>query len=407
MPAPKKGPRFGGEPAHQRLMLANLAAHLFEAEARSPRPRPKAKVLRPYVEKLITKAKNGGVHQQRQVVATIHDKDVTHKLFAEIGPRYADRNGGYMRILKLGPRPGRQRAHGAHRTGVTPAVRSSSRERGALSDRASRRCPAQARRRVRRHRLPRLRRAARAAHGRGRARATRSRRCCAATTSRLDVRGPHRRRGARVGPGGVAVRRSPALDVDGVAARRSTRMLGPEVVVRDARARRRRRSTPATRRTWRAYRYTIVNRPAPDPFLARYAWWVPEPLDLSLLRLARRPVRRRARLRVVLPQGPRRHRRPSAACSSRAGSTSATACCATRSAPPRSAGRWCARSSARSSTWARARSGPARSSASSARGDRGRGTKDRRTSGTVSLGSRLLTRLRSLSSEHLRVRVRM
>ena len=66
----------------------------------------KAKALRPYVEKLVTKAKVGGVHKQRQVVATIHDKDVTHKLFVDIGPRYTDRNGGYTRILKLGPRPG-------------------------------------------------------------------------------------------------------------------------------------------------------------------------------------------------------------------------------------------------------------------------------------------------------------
>ena len=117
MPAPKKGKRFGRDPAHQRLMLANLASHLIEAGTSSP-PQP-AKALRPYVEKLVTKAKHGGVHKQRQVVATIHDKDAAHKLFAEIGPRYADRNGGYTRILKLGPAPRRQRAHGAHRIRVT------------------------------------------------------------------------------------------------------------------------------------------------------------------------------------------------------------------------------------------------------------------------------------------------
>lgn len=105
MPAPKKGPRFGGSPAHQKLLLANLAAHLFEAEAITT-TLAKAKVLRPYAERLITKAKLGGLHQHRQVIATIHDKQVTHKLFDEIGPRYADRNGGYLRILKLGPRPG-------------------------------------------------------------------------------------------------------------------------------------------------------------------------------------------------------------------------------------------------------------------------------------------------------------
>jgi len=105
MPAPKKGPRFGRDPAHHRLLMANLAAHLFEAEAIVTTV-AKAKALRPYAERLITKAKRGGVHQQRQVVATLHDKDVTHKLFRDIGPRYVDRNGGYVRVLKLGPRPG-------------------------------------------------------------------------------------------------------------------------------------------------------------------------------------------------------------------------------------------------------------------------------------------------------------
>ena len=105
MPAPKKGPRFGRDPAHQRLIMANLAAHLFEAGAIET-TLPRAKALRPYAEQLITKAKKGGVHQRRQVIAKIHDTDVTHKLFAEIGPRYTDRNGGYLRILKLGPRPG-------------------------------------------------------------------------------------------------------------------------------------------------------------------------------------------------------------------------------------------------------------------------------------------------------------
>jgi large subunit ribosomal protein L17 len=105
MPAPKKGARLGGDPAHQRHMLANLAASLFEAGAITTTV-TRAKALRPYAERLITKAKKGGVHQQRQVVARIHDKNATHKLFAEIAPRYEDRNGGYLRILKLGPRPG-------------------------------------------------------------------------------------------------------------------------------------------------------------------------------------------------------------------------------------------------------------------------------------------------------------
>lgn len=105
MPAPRKGPRFGGSPSHQRLMMANLAAHLFEAEKITTTV-AKAKALRPYAERLITKAKRGGVHNHRQVVAKLHDKQVAHKLFDDIASRYTERNGGYLRILKLGPRPG-------------------------------------------------------------------------------------------------------------------------------------------------------------------------------------------------------------------------------------------------------------------------------------------------------------
>ena len=106
MPAtPKKGRRFGGSSSHQRLMMANLAASLFAAEG-IVTTEAKAKALRPVAERMITKAKKGGVHNQRQVVAFIRDKDMASKLFAEIGPRYGTRNGGYTRILKLGPRHG-------------------------------------------------------------------------------------------------------------------------------------------------------------------------------------------------------------------------------------------------------------------------------------------------------------
>ena len=105
MPTPTKGPRLGKDPAHQRLMLANLAAHLFEAEA-IVTTEAKAKALRPYAERLITKARRGTVHDRRLVVAKLHDRDITQKLFDEIAPRYAERPGGYLRILKLGPRPG-------------------------------------------------------------------------------------------------------------------------------------------------------------------------------------------------------------------------------------------------------------------------------------------------------------
>ena len=105
MPQPKKGPRLGSNPSHQGLMLANLAASLFEHE-RIKTTEAKAKMLRPYAERLITKAKDGSVHKRRQVLAKIEDRNVAHKLFSDIGPRFATRNGGYTRILKLGPRNG-------------------------------------------------------------------------------------------------------------------------------------------------------------------------------------------------------------------------------------------------------------------------------------------------------------
>jgi large subunit ribosomal protein L17 len=103
--APKKGARFGGDAAHHKAILANLAASLIAAEA-IVTTEAKAKALRPVAEKLITKARKGGVHNHRQVVAFLRDKDMAHRLFADIAPRYADRPGGYLRILKLGPRPG-------------------------------------------------------------------------------------------------------------------------------------------------------------------------------------------------------------------------------------------------------------------------------------------------------------
>ena len=103
--APKKGPRFGGDAAHQKAMMGNLVASLIAAEALVT-TEAKAKALRPVVEKVITQARKGGVHRHRRVVSLIRDKDMAHKLFEEIGPRYVDRPGGYTRILKLGPRHG-------------------------------------------------------------------------------------------------------------------------------------------------------------------------------------------------------------------------------------------------------------------------------------------------------------
>lgn len=105
MPRPKKGPRLGGSPSHQRKILANLAASLIEAEQITT-TEAKAKALRPYVEKIITKARRGDLHARRLVLRKIHDNEVVTKLFDEVGPRYSDRPGGYTRIVKLGPRRG-------------------------------------------------------------------------------------------------------------------------------------------------------------------------------------------------------------------------------------------------------------------------------------------------------------
>ena len=105
MPKPTKGPRLGGSSSHQKAILANLATSLFE-HGRIKTTEPKARALRPYAEKLITHAKKGTLHNRREVMKKIRDKDVVHTLFAEIGPFFADRNGGYTRIVKVEPRKG-------------------------------------------------------------------------------------------------------------------------------------------------------------------------------------------------------------------------------------------------------------------------------------------------------------
>jgi large subunit ribosomal protein L17 len=105
MPAPTKGARLGGSPAHQRLIMANLATQLFE-HGRIVTTEAKAKRLRPLAEKLITKAKRGDIHSRRLVLMTVRDKGVVHTLFTEIAPSLADREGGYTRITKVGPRKG-------------------------------------------------------------------------------------------------------------------------------------------------------------------------------------------------------------------------------------------------------------------------------------------------------------
>ena len=105
MPKPTKGPRLGGGPAHERLMLANLAAALFTHKSIKT-TETKAKRLRPYAERLITFAKRGDLHARRRVLAVIGDKTVVHELFTEIAPLVAEREGGYTRITKLGYRKG-------------------------------------------------------------------------------------------------------------------------------------------------------------------------------------------------------------------------------------------------------------------------------------------------------------
>ena len=105
MPKPTKGPRLGGSSSHQKAILANLATSLFE-HGRIKTTEPKARALRPYAEKLITHAKKGTLHNRREVMKKIRDKDVVHALFAEIGPFFSDRNGGYTRIIKVEARKG-------------------------------------------------------------------------------------------------------------------------------------------------------------------------------------------------------------------------------------------------------------------------------------------------------------
>ena len=349
MPTPKKGPRIGRDPAHQRLILANMASSLFEAGYLVTTVN-RAKMLRPYAEHLITKAKKGGVHQRRQVIATIHDQDVTHKLFAEIGPRYRDRPGGYLRILKLGPRPG-DNAPMAHacRIGVTSE----------LPFRGGRPC-APAHGRVRRHRLPRLRRATRHAHGRSGA-ARRAGARAARRRALAVVRRSHRCRRPRVGSGGELRGRGRRRRRSGAHRPRGD----PAARARGGRARRGVRRRRLRRPSLRALaclplhdRQPTDARPVPRPHRVVGA-------GAARPRAAaprRRPVPRRARLRLVLPQGPGRIDDHATRARVAAGTTSATACCATTSPRPRSAGRWCGRSSARSSTSAKGRSAPATSS---------------------------------------------
>ncbi len=105
MPKPTKGPRFGGSPAHQRIILANLATQLFQ-HGKITTTEAKAKRVQPLADRLISKAKRGDLHNRRIVLQTVTDKGVVHTLFTEIAPKLAEREGGYTRITKIGPRKG-------------------------------------------------------------------------------------------------------------------------------------------------------------------------------------------------------------------------------------------------------------------------------------------------------------
>jgi large subunit ribosomal protein L17 len=105
MPTPTKGPRLGGSPAHEKRLLANLATELFR-HGKIKTTETKAKRLRPLAEHLVTKAKRGDLHARRQVLTVVKDKDVVYTLFEQIAPRYGNRQGGYVRITKTGPRKG-------------------------------------------------------------------------------------------------------------------------------------------------------------------------------------------------------------------------------------------------------------------------------------------------------------
>ncbi|SDS99179.1 50S ribosomal protein L17, sunset domain variant [Microlunatus soli] len=140
MPTPTKGARLGGSAAHERLILANLATQLFE-HGRITTTEAKAKRLRPVAEKLITKAKRGDLHARRQVMQTIRDKGVVHSLFTEIAPTFAEREGGYLRITKVGLRKG-DRAPMAVIELVTESVEDSKKANGSTAKAAPAPAPA-------------------------------------------------------------------------------------------------------------------------------------------------------------------------------------------------------------------------------------------------------------------------
>ena len=155
MPKPTKGPRLGGSSSHQKALLANLATSLFE-HGRIKTTEPKARALRPYAEKLITHAKKGTLHNRREVMKKIRDKDVVHTLFAEIGPFFSDRDGGYTRIIKVEARKGDNAPMAVIELvrEKTVTVEANRARRAAASKKAARRWRQPRRRRLRSSRRP-------------------------------------------------------------------------------------------------------------------------------------------------------------------------------------------------------------------------------------------------------------
>ena len=191
MPKPTKGPRLGGSSSHQKALLANLATSLFE-HGRIKTTEPKARALRPYAEKLITHAKKGTLHNRREVMKKIRDKDVVHTLFAEIGPFFSDRDGGYTRIIKVEARKGDNAPMAVielvrEKTVTVEANRA--RRVGRLEEGRSSRWPQPRRRRLRSSRRPPWARLRSSPSTRSRPRTPRSRRVRTAEAGRRGRRG--------------------------------------------------------------------------------------------------------------------------------------------------------------------------------------------------------------------------
>ncbi len=221
MPKPTKGPRLGGGPAHERLLLANLAAALFTHKSIKT-TETKAKRLRPLAERLITFAKRGDLHARRRVLSVIGDKEVVHVLFTEIAPLVADREGGYTRITKVGNRKGDNAPMAVIELVLEPVTKKPSAKKAAQVGCRSRRPPL-------RTRPPRSKRGARRRRDRRRrrrvARGGRRRRGC----SRGRRRGPRRGEGRVIGPPGAAARPVAASVPDHPCTARPASPLGPRV----------------------------------------------------------------------------------------------------------------------------------------------------------------------------------